>query len=140
MIRLALKKDILFLARMLRRMYLELQPTAVRDLAVYIKVIEGHIDNPKEYVYIDDNYKGFFIIRDETEPMVPSRKMYNGIRVYILPIARKTSILSKFYKRLFKDFPDGEIFGFTEINSEHIKVLDKRHTLIAKVYKLNRSI
>ena len=60
------------------------------------------------------------------------------MRVYIQPEHRHSSLLARFYKRLFEDFPDGDIMGVTEIHSEHIKVLDKRHELVAKVYRMNR--
>jgi hypothetical protein len=65
------------------------------------------------------------------------KRIYNGIRVYIKPKYRKGRLLKQFYDIMFETF-DGEIWGMTEAHSEHIKVLDKRHTLVAKVYKLER--
>ena len=140
MIRLAKNSEIGTIATMLRYMYRELWgEEASNDLDIYTKVVKGHIDNPKEYVYVDDKYRGFFIVRDETEIMTPNLHRFNGIRVFIHPDYRKSPLLRLFYTHLFHEFPDGDILGMTEINSEHIAVLDKRHELIAKVYKLNRS-
>ncbi len=140
MIRLAENKDITIIANMLLCMSVELWgDKASLDKAVYNKVIDAHITNPKDSVYVDSEYRGFFIVRDETEAITPELHRFNGIRVYIHPNYRKSPLLTLFYERLFHDFPNGDILGMTEINSEHIKVLDKRHELIAKVYKLNRS-
>jgi len=139
MIRLAHENDVVMLAGMLRDLYKELQPAHYsKDLVVYIDQMYKHFESAVDTVYVEDNYGGFFIVRDETEPMAPTLNRYNGIAVYIRPESRHSSLLARFYKRLFEDFPNGEILGQTEINSEHIKVLDKRHTLIAKVYRLQR--
>ena len=130
--------DLTPLATMLQELYTELTPDhATKDEHVYRVCIAEHLNSYRDTVYIHEH--GFFIVRDETESMAPTLRRYNGIRVYIKPEHRHSSLLAKFYKRLFKDFPDGDILGITEINSEHIKVLDKRHDLIAKVYKLKRS-
>lgn len=138
MIRLADINDLTPLADMMMDMYLEMMPDHCSlDLRDYRLAVMEHLTTSKEWVYISEG--GFFVVRDETEPIAPKFKRYNGVRVYIKPEHRHSSLLARFYKRLFKDFPDGEILGMTEINSEHIKVLDKRHDLIAKVYKLKRS-
>lgn len=137
MIRLANIDDLTTVSEMMMAMYIELMPTVCsRDLHDYRVATVEHLTNPKEWVYIAEG--GFFVVRDETEAVAPLFKRYNGVRVYIQPEHRHTSLLARFYKRLFADFPEGEILGMTEINSEHIKVLDKRHDLIAKVYKLRR--
>lgn len=133
------KKDIKVLALMLANMYKELfQADATNDFKVYLEVIDGHLASNIDHVYMDDKGRGFFIVREETEPMTPSLRRYNGIRVYISEEYRKTRLLAEFYAKLFEDFPDGDIIGVTETNSEHITVLDKRHTRIANMYKLNR--
>lgn len=140
MVRIANKDDLIHIAVMVRELYYEIAPLhATNDIHDYFKVVIEHHMNPLDTIYVDDELRGFFIVRDETEPMAPTLRRYNGIRVYIKPPHRHSSLLARFYKQLFKDFPDGDILGFTEINSPHIAVLDKRHTLIAKVYKLNRS-
>jgi len=139
MINLAEQKDIPILAVMLRDMYCELFPAhALTDINVYITEVVKHYNDSRDSVYIDSTARGFFIVRDETEAAAPSLHRYNGIRVYIHKEHRKGRLLAEFYARLFKDFPDGDILGSTEIDSEHIAVLDKRHTRIANVYKLNR--
>ena len=127
------------LTLMLADMYYELfgadVSTSIQD---YVKVIAGHFADPRDTVYIDDKLHGFFVVRDETEIIAPTLHRYNGIRVYIHKEHRKGRLLAEFYARLFEDFPNGDILGSTEINSEHIAVLDKRHIKIAHVYKLNR--
>lgn len=138
MIKIADIKDLDRLAWMLQALYEELMPDhAVSDELVYRLEITKHLADPRDTIYVATN--GFFIVRDETELMTPTLHRYNGIRVYIQPEHRHSSLLARFYKRLFKDFPDGDIMGITEITSEHINVLDKRHELVAKVYKLKRS-
>jgi hypothetical protein len=138
MIRIAQLEDVGHLAKMMMSMYKELQPDyASNDDMVYRQSIIDSIVNPLETVYVHEH--GFFIVRDETEPMMPTLNRYNGIRVYIEPEHRKGFLLASFYKRLFNDFPDGDILGMTESNSEHIKVLDKRHIEVARIYILKRS-
>ena len=137
MIRTANLNDLTTLAIMLKALYKELMPDhATEDDLVYRQAIMEHIMDERDTVYIAEH--GFFMVRDETEPMAPTLRRYNGMRVYIDPEHRHGSLLARFYKQLFKDFPDGDIMGITEIHSEHIKVLDKRHELVAKVYKMNR--
>ncbi len=131
--------DVQILSLMLRDMMIELfEDRAVSDTRCYEDMILSHFKDDKTIIYIDNDKRGFFIVRDETEPCVPDRKIYNPIRVYIRPEYRNTRLLYRFYQRLFRDFPSGEIWGLTEINSQHIPVLDKRHECVAKVYKLRR--
>ena len=138
MIRIAHMKDLNRLSVMLYELYHEMMPEHyTSDLYVYRREIMRHINEPKDTIYVAEH--GFFVVRDETEPIAPTLQRYNGLRVYIEPEHRHSNLLANFYKRLFEDFPDGDILGSTEINSEHIKVLDKRHECIAKVYKLKRS-
>ncbi len=139
MIRVATIVDVPAVAGMMFLMYKELFPEhCSTDNSVFIKEVIKHYVSDTDTVYVDSDHRGFFIVRNETEPMAPTLERYNGIRVYIKPEHRKTNLLAQFYDRLFTDFPTGEILGITEIESEHIKVLDKRHTLIAKMYRLNR--
>jgi len=138
MIYIATLKDLNKLSHMLFSLYKEMMPAHYnKDMHIYRREIMRHINSSTDTIYVAEH--GFFIIRDETEPMAPTLHRYNGLRVYIEPEHRHTSLLANFYKRLFKDFPNGDILGITEINSEHIKVLDKRHECIAKIYKLKRS-
>ena len=139
MIRLALNTDRRDLAEMMMELYKEIMPEyASDDIDVYKTEIKRHLHNPLDTIYINPD-RGFFIVRDESEPMTPGYTRYNGIRVYIKPQHRHTPLLAKFYKRLFRDFPNGDILGVTEINSPHIAVLDKRHETVAKVYLLKRN-
>ena len=138
MIRLAENDDDLRLAVMLRDMYRELQPIeAVSDLGVYLVEVDRCLKDPAQAVFIAE--EGFFMVVDETEPMTPNMKRYNGTRVYIKPEHRSGRVLKEFYDVMFRAFPDGDILGVTVLNSKHIKVLEKRHTRIANVYMLNRS-
>ena len=139
MIRIAHNKELNIVATMMQSLYKEIQPDHYEaDLNVYIDEVNAHMGRDTDTVYVDSDLRGFFIVRDETEVLAPTLHRYNGIRVYIQPEHRRSSLLAQFYKKLFTDYPDGEILGVTEIHSEHIAVLDKRHTLIAKVYRLNR--
>ncbi len=139
MIRKAEIKDLSELSSMLEAMYCGLfGDLATKDELAYRTMMMEYLTDPKTTVYISSG-KGFFIVRDETEAVTPTLEVYNGIAVYINPEHRKTSLLAHFYKRLFKDYPTGYIIGRTEINSEHIAVLDKRHTLISQVYRIERS-
>ena len=137
MIKIANIHDLPHLSSMLQSLYTELMPDhATTDELVYRQCIMEHMVDDRDTVYVADN--GFFIVRDETEPMTPTLHRYNGLRVFIKPQHRHTRLLANFYTRLFKDFPNGDILGMTEINSEHIDILEKRHELIAKLYKLKK--
>ena len=132
--------DLDMIAKMMRAMYLEVQPThSVYNILPYINEVRKCFRDPKQTIYVDEEYRGFFIVVDETEAMTPTLPIFNGTRVYITSEHRQSRLLAQFYDRLFTDFNEGIIIGVTDINSKHIKVLDKRHSLIAKVYELNRS-
>ncbi|MCI4436946.1 MAG: hypothetical protein JHC33_09090 [Ignisphaera sp.] len=141
MIRLAEPIDLMHVAIMMRDMYIELfGDKASININDYLKEVFKSYINPKHYIYVSDNMDGFFMVVDETSILAPAVKRINGTRVYIVPEARNKGLLHKLYKKLFEDFPDGDILGYTEINSKHIKVLEKRHEHIMNVYKLNRSL
>jgi len=132
-------KDLEELSLMLKDMAKELWgDLASDDERVYIDTILEHFNNPKDTIYIERG-KGFYIVKDETEPITPKRKILNGIRVYVKPEFRKTKVLKNFYDELFNNYPDYEIWGITEWHSEHNKVLLKRHTPVAIVYKLTHN-
>ncbi len=138
MIRIADMKDLAQLSEMMRGLYKEINPDcATDDMQIYRQAVMEHITDDRDTIYVESG-KGFFVMRDESEPMTPGYKRYNGIRVYINPEHRHTRLLANFYKRLFKDYPEGDIFGVTEIQSPHIAVLNKRHNLIANLYRLER--
>ena len=139
MIRLARADDTLPIANMLKRMTIEIMPEyATEDDDVYWEVIREAIADDNTYVYVDDGYRGFFIIVDDTDPTTPDYHRYVNTKIYIYPEYRKTRIYKDFWDRLYEDFPEGDIIGVTETNSEHIPVLEKRHERIANVYKVNR--
>jgi len=139
MITEAKQEHIPHIAVMLHSMYNELFPAyAMQDINIYINEVVKHFNDSRDTVYVDDKLRGFFIVRDETEALAPTMLRYNGLRVYIQKEYRKTRLLAEFYAKLFEDFPIGDIIGVTEIDSEHIAVLDKRHTRIANMYKLSR--
>ena len=118
-------------------MYKELYGDEAKEyLQLYTDEIIKCMADDKQTILVDEEYRGFFIVMDISEPMIVNKR-YQGTRVYIRPGFRKTRLLKEFYDELFYRF-DGDIFGQTEAGSEHIKVLDKRHDLIAKVYKLKR--
>jgi len=128
------------LAFMLRDMYMELDAVhAVSDIKVYITEAKRCIESPTIFVHMDPRNRGFFMVVDETEALTPTRKVYNGTRVYVKPELRDSRVLSEFYDILFKEFPDGDIIGLTVIQSKHIAVMEKRHKRIANLYQLNRS-
>jgi len=118
MVRIALKEDLTSVAVMLKSLYKEIAPLDYSsDLNVYLLEVAKHHMTSKDTIYVDEELRGFFIVRDETEPMAPTLKRYNGIRVYIKPQHRHSSLLARFYKQLFQDFPDGAILGW--INDIH---------------------
>ena len=140
MIRKANIDDVLALASMMHKMYIEVYPDyAVEDSTPYIVEVVKCIYDPKQTIFIEDDMKGFFIVVDETEAMTPELKVYNGTRVYIQKECRNGRVLKEFYDTIFDKYPDGDILGLTVITSEHIKVLDKRHTRVANLYKLKRN-
>jgi len=124
-------------ASMLYAMYMELKPEdCSTDPSDYLKVAEDYL---LAYdVIIETEGKGLFIMRNEDDPLTPKLVQWFGLVVYIKPQYRKGKLLKDFYDYLFANY-EGNILGLTEINSEHIKVLDKRHTCIGKLYRLTRS-
>jgi hypothetical protein len=131
-------EDIKIVAVMLRAMYLEVfgYTEALTDLELYEDEIVKCMADNTQTILVDDSLRGFFIVQDISEPMLKTKR-YQGTRVYIHPKHRKGKLLKEFYDYLFENF-DGIILGNTEITSEHIKVMDKRHELVSKVYKLRR--
>lgn len=124
-------------ASMLYAMYHEIRPEdCSTDPADYQRVAESYI---LEYdVYIEAEGKGIFVMRNENDPLTPKVIQWFGLVVYIKPEYRHGRLLKTFYDYLFANY-EGTILGLTESNSQHIKVLDKRHTCIAKLYRLDRS-
>ncbi len=138
-IRLATFEDVSELTSMLKMMAQELMPDyAVDDEDIYHLEILKYMSDDTYHVYIDSKHRGFFMVKDDSEPIYKGMNRYIGTKVFIKKGFRSGRVLKQFYTKLFEDFPDGDIIGLTEINSQHIPVLDKRHTLIAKVYLLNK--
>lgn len=141
MVRLASYKDLAPLSELLQAMAKELMPEyATDDNMVYRSEVLKYLHDEEYHVYIDDRYRGFFMVKDDTEPVYPGYHRYIGTKVYIKDDYRGGRLLKQFYDKLFTDFKDGDIVGLTEIDSAHIPVLDKRHKLIAKVYLLNKEV
>ncbi len=140
MVRLANSEDTMALSLMLKEMTLELWPEhAATEDGAYFNEILRHFNDPRDVIFVDSRLRGFFIVRDEAEEITPNYHRYNGMRLYIGTDYRGGRLLKQFYDALFKHYPEGEIWGLTEINSKHIQVLDKRHECIAKIYKLRRT-
>ena len=138
--RIAGPEDTVPLSLMLYEMAHELFPDeASDDNQLYWDEIFKYITDETYTVFVDEQYRGFFMVKEEHEPIYPNLRRYIGTKVYIQPEARKGRLLKEFYDMLFREFPDGDILGLTEIESEHIPVLNKRHEHIANVYKLKRS-
>jgi len=141
MVRQATTKDIRALTSMLKLMTKEIIPEhASEGLLPYIEVVTSWFEDKKHFIYIDDKHRGFFLILDDTDITTPNYHRYIGTKVFIHKEHRKGRLLAQFYKRLFNDFKDGDIVGLTEIESEHIPVLEKRHKRIANVYLLNKEV
>jgi len=138
MIRLMKKQEILQTAELLHAMAIEVYPdTHSTDDRDYVMAIKEHIVNG-DAIYIDDEFNGLFVVRKGTDYITPDLIIYEGVRVYVKPEKRCTRLLHDFYTRMFTDFTDGDIIGITDINSNHIPILEKRHERIANVYKLKR--
>ena len=139
MIREANTNDLPFLSEMLQRMTIEVYgDKAAKDEKVYERVMLGHLAEPTELVLIDNLLNGFVVVKDATEAITPNYHRYIILRIYIRPSKRHTRLYKDIYDEVFKRYPKGEIWGITEIDSPHIKILDKRHEVIAKVYKARR--
>jgi len=122
------------IADMLRAMYLELDPEDTIDDWELFRSLAS------DYIYtatVIFDQRGCFIMKEETT-IVKRTTLWNGVAVYIKPEFRKTKALKEYYEYMFKNFK-GSIMGFTEINSEHNKVLLKRHKLLGYVYELHKS-
>lgn len=132
--RLATIDDVTTLSLMLFKMYSEVSPTEYSNsIASYEELAKLHLTN--DIVIID--HRGFFIMRNETLP-VNKEPIWNGVSVYIKEEYRNTRALKDYYKYMFENFK-GRIFGFTDVNSLHNKVLLKRNRLLGFVYEINRS-
>jgi hypothetical protein len=135
--RKATLQDLDVLSELSKKMHKELfGDLASNDIALYNDMIKKHIEN--NYVIIDKENRGFFIMVDDSVPVI-NQVRWSGISIYILPEFRKSKLLSNMYKYMFSNF-NGIIVGFTEANSEHNKVLIKRHRLLGYVYEINRSL
>lgn len=128
-------EDKILLASFLKAMYNELQPDSAKDFQPYVDMAEKYLAN--DYCFTDNKHRGMFIMKDESVPALPTR-LWNGVAVYIKPEYRKSRLLKEFYAYMFDNFK-GTIMGYTEVNSEHNKVLLKRHNLLGYVYEMNRS-
>ena len=124
------------LAQMYRDMYLELMPEQCKkDIQSYIDRMKYFIKNYD--VWVDTQLRGFFAIKEITDPITPNKILYDGMSVYIKPEYRKTKLLYYFYNCMFDNYK-GDIIGFVAPNSEHLKVLKKRHKLLGFNYILER--
>lgn len=125
--------DVTLIAEYLRSMYLELDPEdTIDDRELFRLLASSYILD----CHVIFDQRGCFIMKDET-PRVKRTTLWNGVAVYIKPEFRKSSALREYYDFMFANF-EGTIMGFTEVNSEHNKVLLKRHKLLGYVYGLNR--
>lgn len=132
--RLATIDDVTTLSLMLFKMYSEVSPTEYSDdITSYVELAKLHLTN--DIVILD--HRGFFIMRNETLP-VNKEPIWNGVSVYVRLEYRNTRALKDYYSYMFEHFK-GRIFGFTDVNSLHNKVLLKRNKLLGFVYEINRS-
>jgi len=123
-------------SQMLYAMYNELQPDKCsKNKSDYDSEALRYL---KDYdVLLDSEFRGMFMVKHVNNPLTPNLEQWNGEIVYIKPQYRKTRVLKTMYTYLFNNY-EGDILGLTDINSEHIKVMDKRHTCIAKLYIVNK--
>lgn len=139
MIRKADITDVKQVSEMMMDMTMEVSPEyASHNILDYRQETLNHLTRETDQIYVEDD-KGFFVVRDEVECTTPTLHRIVGMKVYIKPEHRNGFLLANFYKKLFEDYPNGDIMGVTEIASKHIPVLDKRHDHIANVYRLRRS-
>jgi len=123
-------------ASMLWDMYQELQPeecsTLMSDyVAEAIRFIETYD------VLLERRYRGMVIMENVTNVLTPNLPQWQGVVLYIKPEFRKRRVLKTIYTYLFANY-EGDILSLTDINSEHIKVQDKRQPCIAKLYIVNK--
>jgi len=140
MVRLIDKEEIPKVAVLMKAMAKELMgDSATDDVAVYVKAVFDAYKDKTQHIYVDDNYKGFFILKDDYEEIYPDYHRYIMTKIYIKPEARKGTLYRDMYLKVVEDFPTGDILGVTEIDSQHIPILEKRHKRIANVYQLDRN-
>jgi len=130
----ATREDIDLVTLMLYDMYTELFTEASTEKPLYKQLAAKHIEDDE--VLLDSKGRGFFIMRDESIEVL-NKEVWNGVSVYIYPKYRKTRLLTRFYSYMFNNY-SGTILGFTEVHSEHNKVLIKRHKLLGYVYQMRR--
>ncbi len=139
-VRLTTAEDTTTIAIMLKHMARELFPEeATDDDRVYWDEVFKYMQDDAVYIFIDNLDRGFFMVKEDTDPIYPKMKRYLTVQVFIYEEYRKGRVLKTFYDKLFETFTEGEILGLTEAHSDHIPVLDKRHTHIANLYRLERS-
>jgi len=133
-------KDVSKVAELLQALTIELMPEyATSDELAYRAEVMGWLNSDVYTVFVDDDYRGFIVLLDESERITPNYHRIINTKIYIKPEARGSTLYSHFYKAMLQEFPTGDIMGLTEVNSPHIKTLDKRHERIAIVYRVNRS-
>ncbi len=131
-------KDLHEISKMLFLMYREIQPElATKNINRYVLLAREHLESEKDFVFIDEENRGIFIMRDVSS-IILDKKMYDGVSIYIMPEYRKTKLLKEMYEYMFKNF-NGIIIGFTDVNSQHNSVLMKRHKLMGYVYEINKT-
>ena len=139
-VRVAEPGDTIELSLMLYMMAHEIFPDeASDDNQLYWDEIFKYMTDKEYTIFIDDKHRGFFMVKEEFEPIYPNMKRYIGTKVFIYPEYRKGKLLKEFYDILFDTFTDGDILSLIEAHSEHTRVSDKRHVHLANVYKLERS-
>jgi len=91
----ATKKHLPQLTVLLAEMYAELfGADASEDVRDYAQTMLEHLASELDTVYIDSEFRGFFVVRDETERIAPTLRRYNGLRVYIQEAYRKGRLLT----------------------------------------------
>ena len=139
--RIAKAEDTLPIANMLKRMAIEILPEyASDDDDVYWNEVFKYMRDPEYYVYVDHKYRGFFMVKDDIDPIYEDYHRYIFTKIYIYPEYRGGRVYKNMTEKVIEDFKDGDVIGVTEINSPHIHTLEKRHERIANVYKLNKEL
>ena len=123
---------------MLKAMYKEVFPLAVDDTSIYRHELLKCVTDPKIVTLVDSEYKGFAMVRDDTEAMVPDMKRYNITRAYIKPEYRGSRTYLNFMNHIVDRFNHGDIMGMTDAKSNHIPILQKRQELVAMVFKYKK--
>jgi len=139
MVREANAGDTSTLALMLKKMSVEMMPEYATDNdGMYWATVMEWLEEPNTYVFVDNVLRGFFVVIDDSEDIFPDYHRYVISKVYIEPQYRKTKLYSRFFNFVYEEFTDGDVIGVTEIGSDHIPVLEKRHERIANVYRMTR--